>query len=62
VRQPGVTAPIVGVTKLAQFDDLVAGLSLKLDDDSCRLVEDLYRPHPVLGIDDFPVPAPPPKA
>jgi aryl-alcohol dehydrogenase (NADP+) len=60
VRQPGVTAPIVGVTALEQFDDLVSGLSIALDEESCRMVEEPYRPHPVLGIDDFPLPPPPP--
>ena len=59
VRQPAVTAPIVGVTRLEQLDELVAGLTVTLDEESCRLVEELYRPHPVLGIDDFVVPPPP---
>lgn len=49
--QAGVTAPIVGVTKLEQFDDLVAGAALTLTDEECRMVEEPYRPHPVLGIE-----------
>ena len=60
LRQPGVTAPIVGATKVSQLDELVAGMNITLDDESCRMVEEPYRPHPVLGIDDFAVPAPPP--
>ena len=31
LQKPGVTAPIVGATKLAHLDDAVAALSLKLD-------------------------------
>jgi aryl-alcohol dehydrogenase (NADP+) len=49
LRQPGITAPIVGVTRLEQFDELVAALDLTLDDSECRLLEEPYRPHPVLG-------------
>ena len=57
LRQPGVTAPIIGATKLEQLDELAAGMDITLDDESCRLVEEPYRPHPVLGIEDFPAPA-----
>jgi 1-deoxyxylulose-5-phosphate synthase len=47
--QPGVTAPIVGVTRLEQFDDLIAALDLELSDEECRRLEEKYSPHPVLG-------------
>ena len=49
LRQPGVTAPIVGTTKLEHLDTLVAALDIALDDDECRLLEEPYVPHPVLG-------------
>jgi aryl-alcohol dehydrogenase (NADP+) len=49
VRQPGVTAPIVGVSRLEQLDQLVAALEIELDDAECVLLEELYTPHPVLG-------------
>lgn len=45
----GVTAPIVGVTKLAYFDDLLAATDLTLSADECRLLEEPYQPHKVLG-------------
>jgi aryl-alcohol dehydrogenase (NADP+) len=48
LRQPGVTAPIVGVTRLEQFDDLIAALDLELSDEDCRRLEEQYSPHPVL--------------
>jgi 1-deoxyxylulose-5-phosphate synthase len=49
LRQPGVTAPIVGVTRLEQFDDLVAALDLSLSDEETQLLEEPYQPHRVLG-------------
>ncbi len=49
LRQPGVTAPIFGSTKLEHLDDAVAALDLTLDDDECRKLEEPYVPHPVLG-------------
>ena len=49
LRQPGVTAPIVGTTKIEHLDTLVAALDITLDDDECRLLEAPYVPHPVLG-------------
>jgi len=49
LAQPGVTAPIVGATKLAHLEDAVAALALKLDDTERKRLEEPYRPHPVLG-------------
>ena len=48
LRQPGVTAPIVGASKLEQLDDAVAALELTLSDDECRRLEAPYVPHRVL--------------
>ena len=49
LRQPGVTAPIIGATKLAHLDAAIAALDVTLDDGECRLLEEPYVPHPVLG-------------
>jgi aryl-alcohol dehydrogenase (NADP+) len=49
LRQPGVTAPIVGASKLAQLDQAVAALEIELSDDECAQLEAPYRPRPVLG-------------
>ena len=49
LRQPGVTAPIIGVTKVEQLDDAVAALAVALDDEECDRLEEPYVPHPVLG-------------
>jgi aryl-alcohol dehydrogenase-like predicted oxidoreductase len=49
LRQPGVTAPIVGASKMYQLEDAVAGLDLTLSDDEARRLEEPYVPHRVLG-------------
>ena len=45
----GVTAPIVGASRLEQLDQLVEGLSVKLSDDDQTFLEERYVPHRVLG-------------
>jgi aryl-alcohol dehydrogenase-like predicted oxidoreductase len=49
MAKPGVTAPIVGVTSLAQLDDAIATLDVKLVSDEIASIEAAYVPHPVLG-------------
>jgi aryl-alcohol dehydrogenase (NADP+) len=51
LRQPGVTAPIIGATRLEQLDQLLAGLSVTLGDEECAELEAPYQPHRVLGHD-----------
>ena len=48
LHQPGVTAPVVGATKPHHLPDAVAALSLKLDADELKALEEPYRPHPIL--------------
>ncbi|MFI8549008.1 aldo/keto reductase [Spirillospora sp. NPDC077959] len=47
--RPGVTAPIVGATKLTHVEDAVASEALKLDEREVARLEAPYRPHPVAG-------------
>ena len=47
LRRPGVTAPIVGASKMAQLDQAVEALEMTLTDDECRQLEELYEPHTV---------------
>lgn len=47
--RPGITAPIVGISKLYQFDDAVAALEVKLTDEDVTEMEAPYRPKPVTG-------------
>ncbi len=46
---PGVTAPIVGATKLSHLLDAVAAASVRLTDDEVTRLEAPYRPHAVVG-------------
>jgi len=49
LRKPGVTAPIVGATKLHHAEDALAAEKLELGDDEVERLEEPYVPHPVLG-------------
>src|SRR5215831_5012462 len=50
LRQPGVTAPIVGASKMDHLDQAVAALGVTLTDDEVGRLEAPYVPHKVLGI------------
>lgn len=45
----GVTAPIVGASKLHQLDEAISATTIKLTADEIRELEKPYQPHPVLG-------------
>ena len=49
LAKPGITAPIIGASKMSHLDDAVAALSLKLDDSELKELEKAYQPHRVLG-------------
>jgi len=49
LHQPGITAPIVGATKLEHLEEAIAAIDLKLDDNERASLEEPYKPHPVLG-------------
>ena len=49
LRQPGVTAPIVGASKLEQLDQLLAGVDVQLTNEEATYLEERYQPHRVLG-------------
>ncbi|MBX3010826.1 MAG: aldo/keto reductase [Caldilineaceae bacterium] len=49
LHQPGVTAPIIGASKMPQLEEAVAALSIQLSAEECQYLEELYQPHPVLG-------------
>ena len=49
LHRPGVTAPIVGATKLAHLEDALAAAELALSADEIARLEEPYVPHPVLG-------------
>jgi aryl-alcohol dehydrogenase-like predicted oxidoreductase len=51
LHKPGVTAPIVGATKLEHLEDALAAAELTLSDVELARLEEPYVPHPVLGHD-----------
>lgn len=49
LSKPGVSAPIIGASKLYQLEEAVAALAVRLTDDEVRLLEEPYTPHTVRG-------------
>ena len=48
--KPGITAPIVGVTRIGQLKDALAALDLNLSAAQVERLEAPYAPHPVAGL------------
>lgn len=44
-----ITAPIIGSSKIEHLDQAVAAMDIKLTDEEVKRLEELYRPHPILG-------------
>jgi len=49
LAQPGITAPIIGASKMPHLQEAVAALELKLDESELKALAEPYQPHPVLG-------------
>ncbi|HLJ88579.1 MAG TPA: aldo/keto reductase [Candidatus Angelobacter sp.] len=49
LAKPGVTAPIIGASKLAHLDDAIASVAVHLTGEEIAKLESAYVPHPVLG-------------
>ena len=49
LAKPGVTAPIIGASKIPHLDEAVAALALRLDAEEIGLLEAPYQPHSILG-------------
>ena len=49
LHQPGVTAPIIGASKMHHLEDAVKALEVKLSDEELKTLTEPYQPHPVLG-------------
>jgi 1-deoxyxylulose-5-phosphate synthase len=49
LQKASVAAPIVGATKIAQLEDSVDALSVKLTLEEIFFLEELYVPHPIVG-------------
>jgi 1-deoxyxylulose-5-phosphate synthase len=49
LQAPGITAPIIGATKVEQIKDLIGAVDLKLSPEEIAALEKPYRPHTILG-------------
>jgi len=49
LQQPGMTAPIIGASKMRHLDDAVGALSVKLDEEELKRLSEPYQPHRILG-------------
>ncbi|MFC4453130.1 aldo/keto reductase [Deinococcus sonorensis] len=49
LAQPGVSAPIIGASKMSHLDDAVAALEVQLSPEDLQSLQEPYKPHPVLG-------------
>ena len=49
LHKPGVTAPIVGTTKVEHLEDALAAAELELGGDELERLEEPYVPHAVSG-------------
>jgi aryl-alcohol dehydrogenase (NADP+) len=49
LHKPGVTAPIIGASKMHHLEEAVAAVEINLSDEEMRLLEEPYQPHRVLG-------------
>jgi aryl-alcohol dehydrogenase-like predicted oxidoreductase len=47
--KPGLTAPIVGATKLEHLRDAIGALDVTLSDKEVERIESPYQPHPIRG-------------
>ena len=49
LHKPGVTAPIVGASKMHHLEQAVGAVEIVLSAEEIAYIEEPYQPHPVLG-------------
>jgi aryl-alcohol dehydrogenase-like predicted oxidoreductase len=49
LHKPGITAPIIGASKMVQLDEAIAAVEIELSEDEMAAIQAPYRPHPILG-------------
>ncbi len=49
LAKPGITAPIIGASKMFQLEEAVAALDIQLSAEEMAALEEPYQPHAVLG-------------
>ena len=51
LQKPGITAPIIGATKMNHLEEAIAAAEISLTPEEMQTLEVDYQPHPVRGID-----------
>ncbi|MFN2162250.1 MAG: aldo/keto reductase [Candidatus Promineifilaceae bacterium] len=49
LNKPGITAPIVGASKMSHLEEAVAAVEIELSDEEMAFLEEPYQAHPILG-------------
>jgi 1-deoxyxylulose-5-phosphate synthase len=49
LNKPGITAPIIGASKMSHLEEAVAATEIPLSEEEISMLEEPYLPHPVLG-------------
>jgi aryl-alcohol dehydrogenase (NADP+) len=49
LHKPGITAPIIGASKMYQLEEAVAATEIKMDREEIKRLEEPYVPHRILG-------------
>jgi aryl-alcohol dehydrogenase-like predicted oxidoreductase len=49
LHKPGITAPIIGASKMNHLEEAVQSLEIELSSEDMNFLEEPYQPHPVLG-------------
>ncbi|MBT3392327.1 MAG: aldo/keto reductase [Chloroflexi bacterium] len=49
LHKEGVTAPIVGASKMKHLDEAIAAVEISLSEEEIHFLEERYQPHPVSG-------------
>jgi len=49
LNKPHIASPIIGATKMDHLEQAIAAMDITLSDDEVKRLEELYKPHPILG-------------
>lgn len=49
LHKPGLTAPIIGASKMPHLEQAAAAVAIELSEEDMAYLEEPYQPHPVLG-------------
>jgi aryl-alcohol dehydrogenase-like predicted oxidoreductase len=49
LHKPGITAPIIGASKMYHLEEAIAAVDIKLSAEEIASLEEPYQPHPILG-------------